>query len=693
MRHLLSILLLAAGNLTADTAAAQPQAEETADSAYVAFVEKGNEWHTVETTFGQAHEEITYRFGHEEAEKNGHTYLPMHRTAGIYTETLGLFREEVRRVYVYDEKSDREYRLYDFTAERGDTIDVEWDMKAGANGEQRYVVTDVGTTNAGGRALRTLTLKFLSGNGETSWPQLTWIEGSGNMENPLGGFKFAEADNGTREQLAYALLGGEQTFLAFDIERPWHGQQLLAQSLSAAEEAALETTDEDRLQYELIPDAHGGGYTLHVSGTMRLPYAVSGSYVFCIEEPIDSLQRAVKLQKRFAGTDTTCLSHKAVDLYFTDFRAETDYVVKDNRYVIQKLDDYRPLVEEGKVWTIASYATNPDAEGANLRPTKLEVQRLAGDTLVGGRLCKKWQTQTISDTSQPERYAAAVYETGRRVYAAKPGETSFGLLYDFSAQPGDTLWIRDNAENDTLESETSRLLAYARQVSETDSYKGICTTVFRQPQDISSQATMTDWMVGVGHMGLKNMKPETATDTWQRLISCTVADEILYLDAALLRGLSESGDVGVKKRIDFTHVIKSQPKMRRRRAAATTPDGEYSSTLYVNLQALKGTYSVEMTDAEGRKVYCHTVQTDNVLALETSLKRYAAGTYTLRLENDTNIYTATLEIGLPESVEMPKVASSIHHGAGIYDLSGRRIADDTRLPHGIYIKNGRKTVR
>lgn len=91
------------------------------------------------------------------------------------------------------------------------------------------------------------------------------------------------------------------------------------------------------------------------------------------------------------------------------------------------------------------------------------------------------------------------------------------------------------------------------------------------------------------------------------------------------------------------------------------------------------------------------VKTDNVLALETDLRRYDAGTYTLQLENDVEIYTATLEIGRPEDVETPKMASDSHSGTGIYDLSGRKVGDDGRhagrLPHGIYIRDGRKMVR
>ncbi len=699
MRHLLSILLLGGSVLSTGTAAAQPAPYETPDTAYyAAFVQKGNTWHTVETTFGQAGAEVTYRLGENEVERDGHTYLPMYRTKGGNDKMLGLLREEARRVYVLDEASNHEYRLYDFTAAKGDTIDVAWDMEAGACESRRFVVTEVGTTSVSDCELHTLTLKYLAGNGAVSWPQLTWIEGVGNRLNPLGGFQFAEADNGTREEMAYALLDDEQTFLAFDIERPWHGQRLEARSLTAAEEAALDDTREDQLRYELIPDARSG-YTLHVSGTMWLPCVVSGSYIFCVEEPMNSLQRTVRLQKNFVGTATTCQSHKAVDLYFTDFDAAATYATRGgDGEEIRRLDDYRPLVEEGKVWTTATYATNWNAEGVDFaHPTKLEMQRLEGDTLVGGKLCKKWLTETLSETPSAARYVAAVYETGRRIYVAKPGETDFGLLYDFSVQPMDTLWIRDNAESDTLESEMSRLLVYRQKASETDTYKGIRTTVFRHPTDISSTATMTDWMVGVGHMGFKNMRPEKAPDKWQQLISCTVGDEVLYLDTALLRGLPEIGNEEVKKRIDFTHVIKSQPKMPRRRAAAETPDGEYNSTMFLNLQPLKGAYSVRLTDSEGREVYSHTVKTDNVLALETDLRRYDAGTYTLQLENNVEIYTATLEIGRPEDVETPKMASDSHSDTGIYDLSGRKVGDDGRnagrLPHGIYIRDGRKMVR
>ncbi|MBQ3992014.1 MAG: hypothetical protein II645_02535, partial [Bacteroidaceae bacterium] len=90
MRHLLSILLLGGSVLSTGTAAAQPAPYETPDTAYyAAFVQKGNMWHTVETTFGLAGAEATYRFGENEVEKNGRMYLPMYRTKGGNDEMLG----------------------------------------------------------------------------------------------------------------------------------------------------------------------------------------------------------------------------------------------------------------------------------------------------------------------------------------------------------------------------------------------------------------------------------------------------------------------------------------------------------------------------------------------------------------------------------------------------------------------------
>ena len=98
---------------------------ETDDSAYIPFVELGKVWHMVSHsgyTKSSLHF-IRYKMT-EEVERDGrtytHTYLFEDELAT--RQDIGLFREENRRVYKYDENTGKEIMLYDFSLKEGDTF-------------------------------------------------------------------------------------------------------------------------------------------------------------------------------------------------------------------------------------------------------------------------------------------------------------------------------------------------------------------------------------------------------------------------------------------------------------------------------------------------------------------------------------------------------------------------------------------
>ena len=133
---------------------------------------------------------------------------------------------------------------------------------------------------------------------------------------------------------------------------------------------------------------------------------------------------------------------------------------------------------------------------------------------------------------------------------------------------------------------------------------------------------------------------------------------------------------------------------------STILTGEYSDKdLLVSLVPLKGPYTVTLTNCGGKEVYAKTVQTSSVVALNTDLSKYPAGSYTLTVENADEAYTAQLNIGegngikgigQSDNLQFDKGHSSIFtpQPSIYYDLSGRRLS--TPPTRGIYIKDGRK---
>ena len=130
--------------------------------------------------------------------------------------------------------------------------------------------------------------------------------------------------------------------------------------------------------------------------------------------------------------------------------------------------------------------------------------------------------------------------------------------------------------------------------------------------------------------------------------------------------------------------------------------GEYSAKeLFVSLQPLAGPYTVSISNAAGEVVYEKEVQTSNVVALNTDLTKYAAGTYTLLVENADEAYTATLSIGEGNGIKEienegwnnEKGHSSIfnHQFSIYYDLSGRRLSAPPAK--GLYIQDKRVKIR
>ena len=123
--------------------------------------------------------------------------------------------------------------------------------------------------------------------------------------------------------------------------------------------------------------------------------------------------------------------------------------------------------------------------------------------------------------------------------------------------------------------------------------------------------------------------------------------------------------------------------------------GEYSAKeLFVSLKPLTGPYTITLTDAIGNKVYRKEVQTNNIVALNTDLTKYAEGTYTLTIENEEELYTATLTLPLIDDAVRDLPSSLTLQPSSLptwTDLSGRRLTTPP-TQKGVYIRDGRKIL-
>jgi len=103
--------------------------------------------------------------------------------------------------------------------------------------------------------------------------------------------------------------------------------------------------------------------------------------------------------------------------------------------------DYRPFIEEGKVW-VSKPEIFFNQAGIHTPRYVVEYDYFEGDTVVAGRQCKKW----IQDYRSPEgekllsRFVT-MYEEDKKVWFFFKGETEPMLAYDFGAQVGDTVAV------------------------------------------------------------------------------------------------------------------------------------------------------------------------------------------------------------------------------------------------------------
>jgi hypothetical protein len=205
---------------------------------------------------------------------------------------------------------------------------------------------------------------------------------------------------------------------------------------------------------------------------------------------------------------------------------------------------YRPFVEEGKTWRVASISPRNDDL---TYPVDHEYYFMKGDTIVAGKTWKK-----VYHTSS-SKFDFLVREENKRVYYAPyPGREE--LMYDFNVAVGDTVAYRDIREFYNGDA-TEDYEKYCRnwdsiavetidEVKDKAGHAYRCYGLYRKwtynyhdPEDYNKEVQVGEaWDTWVECLGnpFNPFKHDISNPTWilgswtNVLEECSVGDEILY---------------------------------------------------------------------------------------------------------------------------------------------------------------------
>ena len=288
----------------------------------------------------------------------------------------------------------------------------------------------------------------------------------------------------------------------------------------------------------------------------------------------------------------------------------------------------RPFIEENKVWKVGI-----TDHISNDRFDMIEYLYFDGDTIIDGKTCKRMMVQEYAKEGSyaydayyhkdaPLRYIGAWYEENQKVYFAAPDQ-QLHLTYDFSVSEDDTfsVYAKGSYLNFTVYSKTVGDIE-----SDIESFKGIWYIVGKDYLTESDEMTthLFVWLEGVGSQKRPDYNVELleSGDHPYMLMSCTVGDEVIYLNDSYEDGVSPDANVP-KRRIDFTHTVKVKPKAPVRKNTDETENtltGDYSDRLLnIDLGNLNSDYSMVIKNQSDSVVYVKSVRANEIVALNIDI--------------------------------------------------------------------------
>ena len=374
------------------------------------------------------------------------------------------------------------------------------------------------------------------------------------------------------------------------------------------------------------------------------------------------------------------LEGNLLKLYYTD----NDYFVftSDLNNRKEAGNDYRPFVEDGKVWKVGNTQAILDNS-----VQVVDYYYFDGDTIIGGKTCKQMMCQRFVSPDYSNEYwtptpsltkVGAWYEEDQKVYFYDERKQSMVIKYDFSLAANDTLQF--------LTDWSSPFIIGPKQTGGIEGFKGVYRDI-RMCGDEGQNYHDTFWLEGVGCLRgpLSNpCDPILADPVPEFVMSCVVGDEVIYYNDDREDGATPAG--ARKNRFDFTHTHKLKPKSRVRSEEEPSLYGEYNDLLLgINLGPLDDAYLVSITNECGKAVYEKTINAGNIVGLSIDISAYAKGRYTVNVENGRESFTGEFETQTT-GIEAIRNNKEVIR-TGIYNLQGQRL---NSLQKGLNIVNGRK---
>ena len=648
------------------------QEDDTDDANYLPFVEGGKQWHVVRSDNDSGCHLENYMMN-EEAVKDGKTYIKMSRSEDdldvIYD--TGLFREEDRKIYIFDDERQEEHLMFDYSLKEGDTyetfsydeekmvtykvLSVD-DYTEGPQVRREVYDEKTGNLITHSRYLQKWTVCRTDDNSI----QKTWIEGVGSLEGPLENLHDVVLPDLSKDYLAYVEKYSGYLYLPFSfydtLNKQAHGCDL------PTSESNKEYDDElNHLTYELEGDR------LHVYGEV-FGNCGPNQYAYFYEKPTDDpLVHRIEFEIQEVEPLYWCKGLHATDFYVPGFDPNINYIVVDNQGeehpVINKTQQmaYRPFVEDGKVWKVGSTMIRDNLV------KMVEYYYFDGDTIIDGKTCKQMMCQRYVNPDHPDyaiisqypflRYVGAWYEENKKVYLYNAIGNKM-LMYDFSFDDYATLQIHGQS-----------YVIGPKQAGGMKGFKGVYRDVMML-WDEEQNIYNTTWLEGVGGIDGPTVSVYLGEENHALfLMSCTVGDEVIYLNDEYEDGATPAE--ARKRRIVFTHTIKIQPKARikqeesdacinsserdvvrpkvkalMRNGPEESMYGEYNDQqLCINLDPLDDAYQVRITDESGKAVYEKDINAGSIVGLNIDISTYAKGRYTVTVENSGESFTGKFGAG------------------------------------------------
>ena len=361
------------------------------------------------------------------------------------------------------------------------------------------------------------------------------------------------------------------------------------------------------------------------------------------------------------------------------------FSAEDFKALTTPKDAYRPFIEDGKVWKLGDDSGNP--------VQRVEYYYFDGDTIVDGKTCKQMMCQRFVNPDHSDyaymsqfpslSYVGAWYEADKKVYFYNALSKQYRLWYDFSINANDTLWI-----------DIYPYIVGPRQTGGIKGFKGVYRDVMI-PWEEEQNIYNSTWLEGVGNIEGPIYNVYYGEEYHELfLMSCTVGDEVIYLNDDYEDGATPAE---ARKRFDFTHTIKTQPKAPRKwtGARASLPAeadqslyGEYNNLqLGINLDPLVDAYLVRITDESGKVVYEKAINAGSIVGLNIDISAYAAGRYTVTVENAQESFTGEFETQTSGISDALRPNNNEVIKRNVYNLQGQRISS---LQKGLNIVNGQK---